>query len=234
MPWLFVNKRKFLLLCLAGLTLFVFWGSGYFESRSAGSVSPQEILQTGIQKTLASRSYRFQTEAKMVTEGKARVNFTGKVAGEWAAPDRIRIRGSIMNTPVDFIRIGDTAYLKDHSSGRWLTIPSGQMAGAELFYAELSPAAYFKFKDISNLKYKGRHKVDGERLLLFELSPAVQNPFLELPLTDVYYKVWLSPKDYRLRRAELRARVKDVEESSVEIKLFFQDYDKSIAIEAPV
>ncbi|MEW5898592.1 MAG: hypothetical protein AB1652_05370 [Bacillota bacterium] len=233
MHWLFVSKRKLLMLCLAALAALVFWGLGYLESRDSGVVSPQEILQNGVQKTLASRSYRFQTEVKMLTEGKAKVNLTGQVTGEWVAPDRVRIRGNVMNTPVDFIRIGDTAYLKDHSSERWLTIPSSQMAGAEHFYAELSPATYFKFKDTSQVKYKGRNKVDGEKLLLFELSPLLQNRFLEMQLTDVFYKIWVSPKDYRLRRAELRARIRDIEESTVEIKLLFRDYDKNIVIEPP-
>lgn len=194
---------------------------------------PQEALQKGLELTLASGSFRYQAETRLTAEGKANVDFFSKVEGERVAPDQVRIIGTIMNTPVEYIQVSGCSYFKDQPSGQWITLSGTELSDSEIFYAELNPLAYFNFKDVPELKYKGIEKVDGEKLLLMELRPNLMDPLLELRLADFFMKVWLSPEDYRLRRALLQARDKHNPKSGVEISLSFWDYDKSITIKPP-
>jgi hypothetical protein len=192
------------------------------------------MLKTGLEKTMASGSFRYQAETRLTSKGKAGDSFTSKVEGERVAPDKVRMTGVMMNTPIEFIQVGDNAYFKDQPTGRWIALPGNRLADSELFYAELNPLAFFNFKDVPDLKYIGEDKADGEKLLLLELRPNLMDPFLELRLTGYSYKVWLSPEDYRLRRATLQAGDKHSPESGIEINLRFWDYDKNITINPPV
>ena len=234
--WVVLNKRTAMFaLALVFLLILVFWGGGHLLSRGAGKlVPPQQMLKTGLEKTMASGSFRYQAETRLTTEGKANVDFFSKVEGERVTPDKVRMKGVMMNTPIEFIQVGDSSYFKDQPTSRWIALPGNKMADSELFYAELNPLAYFNFKDVPELKYKGEEKVNGEKLLLLEMRPNLMDPFLELRLTDYAYKVWLSPEDYRLRQATLLAKDKHSPKSGIEINLRFWDYDKNITINPPV
>lgn len=212
--------------------LLALWGIWSIIPRGVDNLPPQEMLQKGLEQTLSSGSFRYQAETRLTAEGKANVDFFSKVEGERVGPDQVRMIGTIMNTPVEYIQAGNCAYFKD-PSGQWVTLPGNELSDSEMFYAELNPLAYFNFKDVPELKYRGIEKVNGEKLLLMELRPNLMDPLLELRLTDFYCKVWLSPKDYRLRRAMLQAKDKHNAKSGVEIGLSFWDYDQSITIKPP-
>lgn len=201
--------------------------------RGVDHLPPQEVLQKGLEQTLSSGSFRYQAETRLTAAGKANVDFFSKVEGERVAPDQVRMIGTIMNTPVEYIQVGNCSYFKDQPSGRWITLSGNELSDSEIFYAELNPLAYFNFKDVPELKYKGIEKVNGEKLLYMELRPNLMDPLLELRLTDFFFKVWLSPEDYRLRRAMLQAKDKHNPQSGVEINLSFWDYDQSITIKPP-
>lgn len=234
--WVVLNKKTVLpVLALVLILMLVFWGAGRLMSRGAGKlVPPQQMLKTGLEKTVASGSFRYQAETRLTSEGKANLDFFSKVEGERVAPDKVQMKGVMMNTPIEFIQVGDSSYFKDQPTGRWFTLPGNKLADSELFYAELNPLAYFNFKDVPELKYKGEEKINGEKLLLLEMRPNLMDPFLELRLTDYAYKVWLSPEDYRLRQATLLAKDKHSPKSGIEINLRFWDYDKNITINPPV
>jgi len=234
--WVVLNKRNtFLALALVIVLVLLVMNSGRVMSLGLGQkLPPQQMLQTGLEKTLTSGTYRYQAETKLTTDGKVNVDFFSKVEGERAAPDRVRMKGTMMNTPIEFIQVGENSYFKDQPSGRWIILPGNKLADSELFYAELNPLAYFNFKDVPNLKYKGVDKVNGEKLLLLEMQPNLMDPFLELRLTDYFFRVWLSPDDYRLRQAVLQAKDKNNPKSGIEINMKFWDYDKNITINPPV
>lgn len=231
--WLILNKRG----VVSALVIFVIlallaWGASLLF-RGAAKVPPQEMLKTGLEKTLASGSFRYRAEARIISEGKDNAGFLSRVEGEKVSPDRVRIKGVMMNTPIEFIQVGDSAYLKDQSTGKWITLPGNKLADSELFYSELNPLAFFNFKDVPELKYVGEEKVNGKKLLLLEMRPNLMDPFLELRLKDYYYKVWLSPEDYRLRQASIRASDKQDPGNGIEINLQIWDYDKNIVIDPP-
>lgn len=233
--WLVLNKRNAVpVLALLVVLVLVFWGGGRLLSRGAGKAPPQQMLSQGLEKTLASTSFRYQAETRLTSEGKANIDFFSKVEGERVAPDKVRIKGTMMNTPIEFIQLGDKSFFKDQPTGKWISLPGNKLVDSELFYAELNPLSYFNFKDVPELKYKGEEKINGEKLYVLEMRPNLIDPFLELRLTDYYFKVWLSPEDYRLRQALLQAKDKFNPKSGIEITLRFWDYDKNITINPPV
>ncbi len=233
--WVVLNKKNLLItLVLFLLLVIIARGAGRLMSRGIGKMMPpQQMLQTGLEKTRASSSFRYQAETKLISEGKANTDFLSKVEGERVAPDLVRMKGVMMNTPIEFIQVSNGSYFKDQPSGKWIALPGNKLSDSELFYAELNPLAFFNFKDVPELKYKGLEKVNGEKLILLEMRPNLMDPFLELRLTDYYFKVWLSPEDYRLRQAYLQARDKYNTKGGIEINLRFWDYDKNITISPP-
>jgi len=237
--WLILNKtvilRKGILpvLVLLLVLLVVFWAAGQLKGRGVGKIPADEMLNTGLERTRASASYRYQAETKLVAEGQDNLEFFSQVTGEIVAPSDIHMVGTMMDKPIEFIQSGDNAYFKDQSSGQWIHLPGNKLADSELFYAELNPMAYFNFKDVTELKYTGREKVNGEELLVLEMRPNLIDPFLELRLTDYRYKLWLDPKDYRLRQAALKAKDKQTPGGGVEINLRFWDYDQVPPISLP-
>jgi len=233
--WLVLNKRTSLIIVLAvtlSLILAV-WGNRIISSRGPGKIPPREMLKISLERTMASESFRYQAETRLIAEGKANIDFFSKVEGERVAPDRVQIKGTIMNTPVEFIQVGDSSYFKDQPSGRWVALPGNKLADMEIFYAELNPLAYFNFKDVPELKYKGMVKVNGEKLLYMEIYPIMMDPFLELRLTDFVFKLWLNPEDYRIQQASIQAKEKHSPQSGIDINLSFWDYDKNISINPP-
>lgn len=233
--WLVLNRRAVVpLLALVLLLLLVIWGAGQLITRGAGKVPPQEMLKAGLEKTKASMSFRYQAETRLTSQDNNNIEFFSKVEGEMIAPASIHMQGTMMNTPIEFVQVGDSSYFKDQPSGKWVTLTGNKLADSELFYAELNPLAFFNFKDVPELKYAGTEKVNGETLILLEMRPNLMDPFLELRLTDYYYKVWLSPEDYRLRQAMLQAKDKLSPKGGIEINLRFWDYDKVPPINPPV
>jgi hypothetical protein len=233
--WVVFNKKTALpVLALVVVGVLVIWGGGRLLARGGAKLPPREMLSIGLEKTVSSASFRYQAETKLITEGKANVDFFSKVEGERVAPDKVRMKGIMMNTPIEFIQVGENSYFKDHSTGRWIALPGNKLVDSELFYAELNPLAYFNFKDVPEIKYVGQEKVDGEKLLLLEMRPNLMDPFLEMRLNDYTYKVWLNPGDYRLRQAKLQAKDKHNPKSGIEINLRFWDYDQNLTIAPPV
>ncbi len=234
--WVVLGKRKTIfVLALVLVLVLAIWGAGRFVSGGAGKkMPPRQMLDSGLEKTRASSSFRYQAETRLISEGRVNADYISKVEGERVAPDKASIKGVMMNTPIEFIQAGENSYFKDQPSGRWIPLPGNKLADSELFYAELNPLAYFNFKDIPDLKYKGEEKVNGENLLLLEMRPNLMDPFLEIRLTDYYYKVWLSPQDYRLRQAALQAKDKYNPKGGIEINLRFWDYDENITINPPI
>ncbi|HQD76276.1 MAG: hypothetical protein RJR37_13070 [Peptococcaceae bacterium MAG4] len=233
--WLIFNKRTALpVLALVIIGLLLLWGGVRLIAGRGAKLPPLEMLMTGLEKTMVSSSFRYWAETKLISQGKANVDFFSQVEGERVAPDKVWIKGQMMNTPIEFIQVGDNSYFKNQATGKWIALPGNKLVDSELFYAELNPLAYFNFKDVPDIKYLGQEKVDGEKLLCLEMRPNLMDPFLELRLTGYTYKVWLNPGDYRLRRAIIQALDKHNPQSGVEINLRFWDYDQNMNIVPPV
>jgi len=228
--WIFFNRRRLgPMAAVAGIIIaLVFLSSRLFSG--TGRVDQEKIFTTALDNTFASRSFRFVVESKLLGEHE----FYSKVEGERVMPDKVHIKGTVLKTPVEFTQVQDNTYMKDPFSGKWLTLKDLKLSQTELFFSELNPLANFNFKDIPELALVGEEKLDGDKCLVFELTPNVENVFLEDQFDGFYYKVWVDKKEMNIRQAMIRANKADTGTGGLEILIKIWDYDRNLKIEVPV
>lgn len=213
---------------LAGILLLVWLASGL---KSMGDkVNADVLLTQSLQKTLASNSYRFEMECRLGENNET----ISKVQGERVGNEQIHIKGSLINSPVEFVQYNDNTYMKDPFSGKWLTLQGNQLAQAESFIIEFNPLANFNFKDVPTLKYLGREEKEGREMQVLELEPNVMIPFLENQFNTFKYKLWICPKDQRIYYASIRASHSGNPRALMQMDLKLYDYDKNIVIQPPM
>ena len=228
--WIFLNRRRLgPIAVVAGLILLIivigkFWFSG------TTSVDEVKTLEKALDKTFASQSFRFVVESKLVGENE----FYSKVEGERVLPDKVHIKGTVLKTPVEFTQVDNDTYMKDPFSGKWLTLKDMKMSQTELFVSELNPLANFNFKDIPEQALVGEERVDGNKCLVYELKPNVENVFLEDQFDDFYYKVWVDKNELTIRQATIRANKVGSNPGGLEILIKLWDYNRDLKIDVPV
>ncbi|SHF33226.1 hypothetical protein SAMN02745218_01994 [Desulfofundulus australicus DSM 11792] len=225
--WL-ILRRKYLLFVL-GLLLFLLalWGlRGGLAPEP--EIAPEQLLAEALEKTASSKSFRYRVEARLGEDG-----VLSRVEGERQAPDRIHIKGTMYNSPVEFIQVGDTTYMRDLWTRNWLTLEGNHLAQSELFVAEFNPLGFLKFKDVAGARYGGREKLEDRQMLVLECQPLLDNSYLELKYTDFYCKLWIDPGDHRIRQAVLEARGPD-NKAGLSVGLKLWDYDREMQINPPV
>ena len=227
-----VFRRRLVMAVLALAVLLLAADLGYRQYLLSMRLPPEEMFQKALANTRASSSYLYKTESTLVVDN--RTTYISKIQGKWVAPDRVSITGTMINTPVDFVQIGDTSYMKDQFSGRWLTLQGNSLSQSALFVSELQPLANFNFQSITSIKYLGTEKVGGQSLRVLEIAPLLKNPFLNMQFTGFKVKLWLDPIDYRIRQAYIDGTSKSGDKSKLIIQLQFSDYDKKITIAPPV
>ncbi|HUW63248.1 MAG TPA: hypothetical protein VMW83_00895 [Spirochaetia bacterium] len=227
-----IFRRRLVMVVLALAALFLVADLGYRQYILSMRLPPEEMLQKAVANTRASSSFLYRSESTLEVDN--RTTYISKIQGKWVAPDRVSITGTMINTPVDFIQIKDTSYMKDQFSGRWLTLQGNSLSQSALFVSELQPLANFDFQSITSIKYVGTEKVDGQNCRVVEIAPVLKNPFLDMQFTGFKFKVWLDVADYRIRQAYIEGTSKSGDRSKLVIQLQFSDYDKNITIAPPV
>ncbi|MBC7105284.1 MAG: hypothetical protein H5T97_05045 [Firmicutes bacterium] len=217
---------------LAGLVIagvaavaFLIWRQG------APPTSPQELLNEALSRTAASKSFGYRAEARLLVDG--REQYVSNVEGVWVAPDRAHIKGVVVNTPVEYIQVRDTVYMRDQFSGRWLILPGSSLPQSELFATELNPLAVLRLKETGEVQNRGRERVDGTRAVVLGVRGTPDHPFLESHFTDFDYTLWVDPGSARLVQARLRAASRAGANAGVELLLRFRDFDHNITVNAP-
>ncbi|MEW6065672.1 MAG: hypothetical protein ACOY3U_01055 [Bacillota bacterium] len=227
--WIFLNRRRLgPMAAVAGIIIGIVFLSSWLFS-GTGQVDEEKTFETALDNTFASRSFRFVVESKLLGENE----FYSKVEGERVMPDKVHIKGTVLKTPVEFTQVEDNTYMKDPFSGKWLTLKDLKLSQTELFISELNPLANFNFKDIPELALVGEERLDGEKCLVYELKPNVENVFLEDQFDDFYYKVWVDKKDTNIRQAMIRANKMDTNTGGLEMLIKIWDYDRDLKIEVP-
>ncbi len=217
---------------LAGLVIGVVVAVALLMWRHAATPpSPRELLNEGLACTAASKSFRYRAEARLFVDG--REQYVSDVNGEWVAPDRSHIRGTVVNTPVEYIQVRDTVYMRDQFSGRWLILPGSSLPQSELFATELNPLAVLRLKEIREVQARGRERIDGARTVVLGVRGTPDHPFLESHFTDFDYTLWLEPGSARLWQVRLRAASRVGANAGVELLLRFRDFDHNITVNAP-
>ncbi|MEW6726270.1 MAG: hypothetical protein AB1327_04840 [Bacillota bacterium] len=232
MRWV-VLPRAPVSIAVAVLVVVVLAYLGISSHKEKQNIKGESMLTKGIEQTRNSKSFRYKITSRLVSE-KDGETYLSRVTGEQVAPDRVHIKGILINTPIELVQIADTAYIKDQMTGKWIKLQGNRFAQTELFITEINPLGVFNFKDVPILDYKGRDRQGGKKFDLLEFEPVVQNPFLETQFADFAYKVWLYPQDHRIRKVNLQARSKNDETQKLIIDIEVWDYDKKIEINPPI
>lgn len=228
--WLFLNRRRLMPLAAAAGVILLLVVIGKTLLFTTNSIDEAKTLETAIDNTFASKSFRFMVESKLLGENE----FYSKVEGERVLPDKVHIKGTVLKTPVEFTQVENNTYMKDPFSGKWITLKDMKMSQTELFVSELNPLANFNFKDIPEQALVGEERVDGDNCLVYELKPNVENVFLEEQFDDFYYKVWVDKNDLTIRQAIIRANKADSTPGGLEILIKLWDYNRELKIDVPV
>lgn len=228
MRWIVLPRGRVWVIAAAVLLVFV---GALFVFRgcvSSVSIDKENFLAESLETTKAAQTYRYRIDSRLGGADRE-TEYLSKIEGEYAGADRVHIKGTLANNPIEFIQVDDTTYMRDQISGAWLSLQGNRLAQTELFITELNPLAVFEFKDIPVSEFKGQ---DGKYQLI-ELKPMVQNPYLDLAFTDFTYKIWVNPRDKRIAKTEISAVSKSNEKETLDICIEFKDYDKEISIQPP-
>ena len=225
--WVVINRKLLrpvagvLLLSLIVLTLIIL-------TKGPGSQLPPEALfARAMQETAAADTFRYRMEVGIGREEKL-----SQVEGERVAPDRIHIRGAMQKTPLEFIHIAGTTYMKDPWSEDWLTIPESSLNMAELFIAELNPLGNLDFKEITEIKHLGQKKVKGKQLAGVELIPVINNPLLATQYDTFIVDVWIDPDSMFIQNATIEGTGNGAGEK-IYITLELWDFNSDLKIVQP-
>lgn len=191
-------------------------------------ISPEDLFISAVENTLNSTSFRYSINTEL-----GRENAASKVMGARIEPDRVCVQGEIQNTSFEIIQIGDTTYFKESITDSWLTIEGNKLANAELFTMELNPLSMFFFKEIIDIDYKGLEKVGGDKLVLLEFKPVVQNELLHRYYNDFFYQVWVDPSEKFIRKAVIEATGAEGENNRTVLSVELWDYNKQMEINPP-
>ncbi|MBU4532077.1 MAG: hypothetical protein U1D96_07265 [Eubacteriales bacterium] len=228
MRWIILPRGRIWLTAVAVLLLFVVALVVFRGCAQSVTIDKEIFLAESLEKTKAAQTYRYTIDSRLGGVDRD-TEYLSRIEGEYAGVDRVHIKGTLANNPIEFIQVDDTTYMKDQISGTWLSLQGNRLAQTELFITELNPLAVFDFKDVPVSEFKGQ---DGKHQLM-ELKPMVQNPYLDLAFTDFTYKIWVNPKDKRIAKTEISAVSRTNEKETLDIVIEFKDYDKEISIQAP-
>ncbi|MEW5762540.1 MAG: hypothetical protein AB1776_05005 [Bacillota bacterium] len=232
MRWWVLPRRGVVLSLLVLLAAVLAWW-GFGQQRAEVRVERENLLETALKNTRASKSYRYRIDTRLPAAGTGKDDYLSRFTGEFVAPDRAHVKGTLVKTPMEFVQVGENAYVKDFLTGKWFTLQGNRLLQSELFVTEVNPIAVFNFKDIPEMRYLGRKKVGGKKYEALEIKPIVHNPYLETQFGDFTYLIYVDPKEARLGRAEIEAYSKSDRKQKLEVTIEFWDYDKPIRIEPP-
>lgn len=220
-------KRK-LIIAVVILGLVILGVVGY---RIISGEEPQTTLEKALEKTVGSPSYRYSITQEMTVDGSNKLST--QVSGEKNGTGT-HIHGTMYGSQVDIYQIGDTLYQRDQFSKRWMKLKGVAPATQEVFMAELNPLAGFNFKELGEVKYLGKTKVDGQKVQEFRLSPSIQNQLMETLWTDFSYTLYVSTRNNYLVKGVLQAKSKVKPNSVLTMTVNFKDFGQGIQIKAPI
>jgi hypothetical protein len=231
MRWVVMSRSRLWL----GLVVLAVFALGYWGLRGCmpgTGIEKEALLAEALENTQASESYRYRINSRLETEGEP-TSYYSQIEGAVVLPDRVSIKGTLINSPIELVQIEDTTYMKDQITDKWLILQGNRLARSELFITELNPLGVLNFKEVSGIYYAGRDGGLGRANDILEIKPVVVNPFLEMQFTDFDYRLWIDSKERRITKANITARSKSVENQQLLIDIEFWDYDEEITIEAP-
>lgn len=193
-------------------------------------LEPAVELQEALQKMTTIESFRYRLQSEFMVKDRREV--ISEVTGEKEKGNK-HIKGEMVSTPVDIYFIDGTIYNYDSISNKWLVIESGKSNSEDLMISELNPLSNFRFRNVNQVEKIGFEKVGGVECLVVECRPSVESQLLENLWKDFKYVFWIDYKQSLIRKAELNSVNKSNEQTHLEIKVEFSDFNKKIHLGPP-
>lgn len=208
-----------------GISYWLF--TGYQEYR----IDPQQLLTEALERTAAAKSFRYSLESSLLVEG--RTEEISRVEGEKSPEGHIHIQGEMVKTPINIYHFDQAIYNWDSFSKRWLVIKDDETDHSKLLISELDPLSNFNFKSIGEIKRIGTETVDGNRCVVVNCKPSLENELMEILWQAFDYHIFIDAKDKLVRKATLSATSKNNAETFLNLTVSFTDFGQKIAIEKP-
>lgn len=222
--WVILKKNSLIILSLLALIIMgAFYGlKGIYYQHT---LAPEEFLLKAIQKTGTTHTYRYRVVLKLKGNDKTKAEYVARVIGERSGNDCVRIKGYVLNTPVEFMQIENTSYLRDYFFGNWLTFKENYLTQSDLFATELTPLASLDFDRVTDVRYDGKEKLKGRQMTILGFYPEVRNSFLREEFVDLNYKLWINPADFLIYKAEINGKMLSNKQGRLFIGLELWDYN---------
>jgi len=192
---------------------------------------PAEELQAACDNMAGLTQYRYDLKSGFTVEQREEV--ISQVQGEKAAGNT-HIKGEMVNTPVDIYYIDRTIYNYDSFASKWLVIDSDTNNCEELLISELNPLSNFRLKSLGEVQKIGFEKVDGTDCLVVSCQPTVESQLLESMWKEYDYQFWLDYRNNLIKKATLKAKNQQNENTTLHLQVQFYDFDEKIEIKPPV
>ena len=153
---------------VGGIILLLIFVYALFYFFSVRKIALVDMLSMSLQKTQISQSFSYQLEVKLNGQVLSQVN------GQLIKPDKVHLKGNIYKSEVEFIRLGETIYMKDIWTKKWITFEKGKIDKLNLLVMEFSPLDLLTYEQILNVRYKGREKLAPGKMLIIEGQPVFQ------------------------------------------------------------
>jgi|GEM_PF-1513786 len=225
------GSRGFLLIIilLALIAAAVFFG---FRAYQGISMDPQQLLNTALANTFSANTYTFKSKSVLYMAGEERV--FSVLQGEKSGENR-HIQGSILGTDVNIYNINDTIYQQDPVGGSWNVVENKDLASLALLITETDPEENYRFKDIGEVNYLGKEKIEGENTRKIEFYPVLEDEWIERYFKDITFTLWVSGgSNPHIVKAVISGVSKENSDAKLVIENYFADLGEDITIATPL
>lgn len=217
-----------IILLLVLIAAAVFFG---FRAYQGISMDPKELLNEALSNTFSANTYNFKSKSVLNMAGEERI--FSVLEGEKAGNNR-HIQGSILGTDVNIYNIDDTIYQQDPVGGTWNVVKNKDLAALALLITETDPEENYRFKDIGEVIYLGKEKVEEANTRKIEFYPVLEDEWIERYFKDITFTLWVSngSRPY-IVKAVISGVSKENSEAKLVIENYFSDLNKEITIQTP-
>jgi hypothetical protein len=234
----FQARQMRMVLGLLGIVLLAL--AGCESAPPAREPTAAEILLRSADQMAQARSFHFQLEVPNGTMVLGPNLAANSVDGDVSAPDRFKaaVKARFSTTPVEIqvVAIGAKQYVTNPLNRQWQ-----EVSGSLVIPALLDPGRGVGtvLRRVERPERLGKESVDG--LETYHLRGNIPADVLaaligsrEAASEPVIAEFWIDTKEFRLRQVKLVGAITAGESTRVERIFRLTDFDKPVAIEAPI
>lgn len=222
-----ISRKKVAILLL----LVLIAGAAAYVIYETTKIVPTDLLKESVKKTFSAESYSFGVQSTLRVDGKDRAlsNIRGRKDGE----NNYYFKGTMLKQEVEVYQIKDTTYLREGSSDKWMRMEGNNIMEMQQFTTEINPLSNFSFTVPETVTLLGKEKVNGQKYIVLECAPHVENQILNLHWKNFRYKLWIDKGEKVICRAQVTAENKENAKSQLKLVMTLGDFNKVGAIELP-